>query len=364
MDAPPLIVTADDLLREALLRLAAAAGVVPELVSGTAGEPGALRGWTRAPAVVVGADRAAELSGLGLPRRGGVTVCSSGPAEDPVLLRAGLALGAERVVELPREEAAVVAALADLAEPDGGGPALAVVGGSGGAGASVLAAALAVRASVRGPTLLVDLDPLGPGSGRLLGLDGPGAVGWPDLARGSGRLGAGALREAVPRTDAGVGVLGWPGPAEPVDPATVREALAAASRGHRAVVLDLPRAALARRADELAHASAVVVSCVATVGGAASAARLLAGDAMAGLAPLLVVRGGVGDAARLSRSLGLEATAVMPDQPGLEEAVTLGLGPVRPGPRAPRGRAGALARAADAVWRAASAFVDRGAVAR
>ncbi len=250
MDATPLIVTSDPDLRDALARLAAAAGVAPEVAPAAE----AHGRWVRAPAVVVGADQAAALARLDPPRRDGVLVGCLGaaegdaigcaPAEDSSVLRAALALGAERVLTLPRDEAAVVAALSDLGEPDRRAPVLAVTGGSGGAGASVLAAALAARGARGGPSLLVDLDPLGPGSGRLLGLGG--SMGWPDLSRGAGRLGAAALRDAVPRTVDGVGVLGWPDvPGAPgsVDEATVREALAAAVRGHAAVVVDLPRGA-------------------------------------------------------------------------------------------------------------------------
>lgn len=354
MDAPPLIITADERLREELLRLAAAAGAVPDVAAGVAADPRALRGWARAPAVVVGADQAAALVRWGAPRRAGVTVCWAGSrdaGDEPAVLRAGLALGAERLATLPQDEATVVGALADLGEPDGGGPVLAVVGGAGGAGASVFAAALATRAAARGPTLLADLDPLGPGAGRLLGLGGAGAVGWPDLTRGSGRLGAGALREALPRTRAGVGVLGWPGPATAVDDETLRDALAAAVRGHRAVVLDLPRRELAGRSDLLGRAAAVVVVCVATLTGASATARLLGSGALVGMTPLLVVRGDLQDAARLGRVLGVEPTVAMPGQRRLEESLALGLGPTVAG-RAPRGRAGALARAADTVWRA------------
>ncbi|MDO9455610.1 MAG: hypothetical protein Q7T52_05945, partial [Nocardioides sp.] len=47
----PLLVTADPALRDELLRLAAAAGVAPDV----AADPGsALRSWARAPVVLVG----------------------------------------------------------------------------------------------------------------------------------------------------------------------------------------------------------------------------------------------------------------------------------------------------------------------
>lgn len=357
MDAPPLVLAADAALRDELVRLAAAAGSVPEVLSATG--PEALAAWPRASAAVVGGAEAVALAEAGAGRRAAVLVCCAeddawGP-DDPALLRAALALGADRVASLPHDAAAVTAALADAGDPVTSAPVVAVVGGSGGAGASVLAAALATRAAARGPTVLVDLDPVGPGAARLLGLDDGGGIGWPDLARGAGRLAAAELREAVPRTPAGVGVLGWPGSPTSPGAATVREAVAAAARGHRAVVADLPRADLATHRELVAAARAVVLVARATVPGAWAAARLLGEEPLAAPATLrrtlLVVRGDAQAAERLGRALALDPVATVPDHRGLPESLDLGRWPVPARGRPPRGRAGAVGRAADAVWR-------------
>ena len=62
----PLIITRDETLLDELLRLAAAAGVTPEVAPDPAA---ALRGWSAAPLVLVGADVAAELARPAPPRR-------------------------------------------------------------------------------------------------------------------------------------------------------------------------------------------------------------------------------------------------------------------------------------------------------
>src|SRR5690606_39629001 len=79
-------------------------------------------------------------------------------------------------------------------------PVVAVLGGRGGAGASVLAAGLAVTAAQAGHrVLLVDGDPLGGGLDLVPGWEDDDGVRWPELSDTSGRLAAGALIGALPR---------------------------------------------------------------------------------------------------------------------------------------------------------------------
>lgn len=225
---PVLVLTRDAGLREHLLRLAAAAG---SAVAAPA-EPGAaLRGWAGAGLVLVGTDAAPELVSLSPARRAAVHLVTWPPVPDDAY-RDALALGAEDVLDLPRCDAWVGDLVADAAEPPGGadpptghgaagapgragvgaadgpGVVVGVVGGSGGAGVTTLVAALGQVGSGRGRTLLVDLDPHGPGLDRVVGLDDRPGVGWDDLDRSAGRLGARALREAVPR-QGDLGVLTW-----------------------------------------------------------------------------------------------------------------------------------------------------------
>ncbi len=353
---PVLVLTRDAGLREHLLRLAAAAGAG---VSAPVEPAAALRGWAGADLVLVGTDTAAELASLSPARRRAVHLVAWPPVPD-TSYREALALGADDVLDLPRCDGWVSDLLADAVEPAGGpgGPARAeggpgghggspgvvvgVVGGSGGAGATTLVAALGQVGAGRGRTLLVDLDPHGPGLDRVGGLDDRPGVGWDDLTRSAGRIGARALREAVPR-HGDLGVLAWRGggvhPAVPADGA-VGAVLDAARRGHRLVVVDLARQ-VATGSDVLTRLDRLLVVARPGLAPAASAVRLV--DALAGqVTPLLVVRGDPLAATRLERATGVPLLLSMADQRGLAESVDLGLGPVRH-------RRGALGRAAAEV---------------
>ena len=87
---------------------------------------------------------------------------------------------------LPDDELWLVNVLTEAAEgPQQAGPVLAVVGGRGGAGASVFAAAVAVAAVRDGErALLVDCDPLGGGLDLLLAAEDVAGLRWADISVG------------------------------------------------------------------------------------------------------------------------------------------------------------------------------------
>jgi secretion/DNA translocation related CpaE-like protein len=319
----PLLATADPALAEELTRLSAAAGAAVEVASTT---PELLGAWSTAPVVLVGADLLSTLVELAPPRRPGVQVVAWSPAPAGSF-RDALLLGAERVVELPTGAELIAELLTDLDEVGRGeGVLVGVVGGSGGAGATTLACGLGQVAATRGPTLVIDLDPLGPGCDRVLALDDAPGVRWDSLGTASGRLSARSLREAVPRRD-GLGVLGWGSSPAALDATAVREALSAARRGHDTVVVDLPRSGdLA--AETVARCALVVVVVVPTVTGVAAAARWVAAVHDSGRLGL-VVRGHHADPHRVADLVGAPVLVTMADQRGLAEALDLGLGPVR-----------------------------------
>jgi secretion/DNA translocation related CpaE-like protein len=323
----PLLLTTDELLESDLLRLAAAAGVVLEVRR----EPElAVRAWATSAVVLVGADRAAAAARAALPRRDDVHLVASRSAGDECY-RDAVALGATSVVELPQAEGWLVELLTDAAdEVRGSGRVLAVVGGSGGVGATVLTAALALTAGRTGRALAVDLDPLGPGLARVVGVEEPPAVTWRELAGSRGRLGSRALRDALPAVG-DVRVLGHAedDPSPPA-PAVVREALSAGRRGHGWVVVDLPRGADPRTAPVLGGCDHVVLVARAALGAVASAARV-ADRLRAETTSLGVVvrtRGGTATAAEVARAVGVELLAELPEQRRLDEHLDLGLGPV------------------------------------
>lgn len=333
----PLLVTSDDGLLDELLRLAAAAGVTPE-VAPDGGS--ALRSWLTAPLVLVGLDQAASLARLAPPRRADVHLVVGAAAPDDVF-RTALRLGAQDVAELPRSGAWLVEALTDLADPARArGLTLGVIGGCGGAGASTFAGALGQVAARRGPALLVDADPRGSGLDRLLGVEGSPGTRWETLEQTTGRLSARSLRDAVPARD-GLGVLTWaPGRAGPLQAFAAREALSAARRGHDTVVVDLPRAGDALTEELVSRCDRLVVVTRATVLGVAATARLCA--RLPGRARTVVVRGAGVPADEVARVTGVRTAVAMADQRRLDESVDLGLGPVR-------GRRGPLFRAASEV---------------
>ena len=337
--AAPLILTADEDLLAELLPLAAAADVVPV----TAGDPiSALASWTRAPAVLVGPDTAEEVARILPERRAHVYVVTHARVPDE-LFRTALRIGAEQVVELPQSAAWLVELLADLTEHQPTrGRVIGVIGGSGGAGATTLACALGQWAARSGDSVVVDCDPQGPGLDRMLGLERTEGFRWDALCQTTGRLSARALREALPRRGS-LGVLSWYVGArvQTLQAFAVREALSAARRGHRTVVVDLPRAP-DRLVDEVAaRCDRLLVVTPASVVGVAAAARMRARFA-AHPDAAVVLRGEALSPADVARAVHLPVVVQMRDQKGVDEAVDLGYGPLR-------SRRGPLARAVAAI---------------
>jgi secretion/DNA translocation related CpaE-like protein len=340
--APALVITSDRLLLDDLLRLCAAAGVAPEVARDVTG---GLRGWTAASVVLLGADLAAPLADQQPPRRDQVHVVGHGPVGDGVF-RSALAAGALDVVELPDAERWLVEVLTDAADAVDGGRGgrartIGVLAGSGGAGATTFACALALVASVNETAALVDLDPLGPGVDRVVGLDDGEGARWDVLVASRGRLGSRSLRAALPVKDA-LAVLTWPaGPVPGLDGVTVREALSALQRGNDVVVVDLPRAADGLTAEVVTRCDLLLVVAEASVAGVTAA-----GKVVSLLQPLtdsvgLAVRGGRGavPSGQVATALRVPMVVRVPHERRLAEQVDLGLGPVH-------SRRSALARAA------------------
>lgn len=311
--------TSSTALHDAVVPLCAAAGVEARVCA----EPAlALASWGGADLVLVGVDAAASVVALAPPRRPGVHVVGTAPAD--AVFRAAVELGAASVIDLPGAAEWLVGVLADVGERASPGRTIGVVGGSGGAGATTLACALAQWHAARAPTLLVDGDPLGPGVDRLLGMEDLAGVRWEGLVDTAGRLGARALRESVPHRDH-LGVLTWSGLRRRLDVATARRILPAAVRGHDLVVLDLPRQGGPALAELVDRCDDLLVVTPATVPGLAATARLVADLHLDGRAGLVVRPGGVSDADAESVT-GLPVVAALADQRGLAASVDRGLG--------------------------------------
>ena len=108
-----VLFSADDALVTDVLRLAAAAGIAPRRGRGIVGS--LMRVWSTAPAVLVGADVAADLVTLSPPRRARTHLVGHGPLPDQVF-RTAVAVGAESVAELPLSDSWLVEMLTDVAD--------------------------------------------------------------------------------------------------------------------------------------------------------------------------------------------------------------------------------------------------------
>ena len=280
------VASSDPELLEQILATAAAAAVEPTVVAGAA----ALRAhWASAAVVVIGIDQAAEVAESGLARRAEVYVVGDAADHEALCSWSG-PLGAA-VVVLPGSAGWLTASMADATRLRRRGRLVAVVGGSGGVGASTWAAGLAVIAAqldVR--TALVDADPLGGGLDLLMGAERSAGWRWSRLAGARGHLGdlSGQLPSA-----AGVEVLAVgrseradPGPPGPEQLTAVLRSL---SRSHELTVVDLPRASdwIAREVGQ--HADLVVLLARADVRGV-SAARAVLDRLVDGPTPEVVVR--------------------------------------------------------------------------
>ncbi|GAA4611768.1 septum site-determining protein Ssd [Saccharopolyspora hordei] len=319
--ARPLLVARDADLADEAARLAAAAG--GDLARAHAVSAPA---WRAAPVVLLDAAAAAEGAAEGLPRRPGVVVLCRDPT--PELWRTAFEVGAEQVIALPADETALIELLADVADaPARDGRVLAVLGGCGGAGASVLATAAAVLAARGGArALLVDCDPLGGGVDLAVGTEADEGLRWSGLAVGAGRLGASALHEALPERRVGSGAVAVlscdrDGPSSGLTPEGVRAVLAAGRRAGDVVVCDVPRALPDPATAALREADLAVVVVPAEVRAVAAAERVVATVADHAAGPVrLVVRGPAPGGLRtadVARAVGAEVLAAVRAEPQL-----------------------------------------------
>ena len=350
--AGPLVVTGDGRLLDGLLRLAAATGASPQVV-GRDEVPEVRRTWATTPLVLLGDDCAGPLAGLRLPRREGVLLVTAAP-DEPAVWRRAVAAGADQVVSLPADHELVADLLGACADGPAGAPVVCVVGGCGGAGASVFASALAVAAAAGGArTVLVDADAWGGGLDLVVGVEHADGLRWADLAATSGRVSARSLRDLLPRVG-DLSVLTWHRDAAvPVPADSMRAVATAAQRGHDLVVVDVPRHLDAAAEEVLVRATHTVLVVPAEVRAVAAAAPVVAALARVATATGLVVRtlGPAGlDAALVAESLGLPLLARMRVERGLVEALDQGLGPLRHR-RGPLARASAQVLAAVGVPR-------------
>jgi secretion/DNA translocation related CpaE-like protein len=319
-----LAIVAAPELRAELDRVAAAAGV--RVVHAGDASPVGRKTWAAAAAVVLDAGAAVRCGRWALPRRDHVTVLTVAEPETTTWA-AAVGVGAGRVLRLPAQAADLVGELAEAAESsrdDGSrGHAIAVIGGCGGAGASLLAVALAQAAT---DALLVDLDPWGGGLDLLLGGETTPGLRWPDLALQSGRLNWSAVRDALPR-HRGVSVLSGTRRGYELDAGPVHAIVDAGRRGAVSVICDLPRRLTDATQAALSAADLVVVVSRCDVRGCAATGALA--PVLSSINPNvgLVVRGPAPAGLRaveIADVTGLPLLAAIKAQPQLAEQVDRG----------------------------------------
>ncbi|WP_211349639.1 septum site-determining protein Ssd [Micromonospora pisi] len=326
--------TSDGDLLDDLLRLAAAGGTEVEVVA----DPAAARSrWGAAPLILVGTDQAQSCLRARLPRRPRVVLVGRSGPGDPGWDIAEL-IGAEHVAMLPAAEPWLVDRFADGvagASGTGLGRVVAVVGGRGGAGASVLAGGLAVTA-VRGGlrTLLVDADPLGGGLDLVLGWEQLEGLRWPALTEADGRVDAPALVRALPSRGDLV-MLSWDrGDLFSLPAEAMAATMDAARRGRDLVVVDLPRQLDDPAVIALQAADQVYVVVPAELRAVAAAARVVAAvdPHCADLA--VIVRGpapGRLKAREIAGALHLPLAGTLRPEPGLSRGLERGEAPAATG---------------------------------
>jgi secretion/DNA translocation related CpaE-like protein len=233
-----LAVLTDSALRDEVDRVAAAVGV--RVVHAGAGSAVSRKTWSAAAAVVLDQAAAEWCGQAALPRRAHVSVLTATEAATATWALA-VTVGAQHVLRLPEQEHELIRELAEAAEAarDDGlrGDVVAVIGGCGGAGASLFAVALAQAAT---DALLIDLDPWGGGIDLLVGCETAPGLRWPDLALQDGRLSWSAVREALPR-HRGISLLSGTRRGYELDAGPVDAVVDAGRRGGVTVVCDLPR---------------------------------------------------------------------------------------------------------------------------
>lgn len=330
-DARLLLVSEEPALVDEVVRIAAVAGAEVEVA---AGDAAIRRGWRAAPFVLIDRAQVSAVQRRQLPVRDGVSLVMFGAA-DPADWELAALVSARHIASLPAGETWLVDQIGAAVDGRSTAPVLAVTGGRGGAGATTLASALAVTARRLGyRAMLVDADPLGGGIDLMLGAESAAGARWPELARTRGRLSAQALQQALPTVDSLTVLSFGRQDARSVSAEAVRSVLAAGSRGHDIVIVDLPRQ-LDDAAREVLHVATVTLVVVpAEVRATAAGARVVPNVAQHCDDVRLVVRGpapGGVSAADIAQVLEVPLAGELRAEPGLAAALERGEAPARRG---------------------------------
>lgn len=247
----------------------------------------------------------------------------------PIDYEAALACHAESAFIIPAQVKELLASIAAAGAPQEARPGsatIAVVGASGGVGASTFAAALArTQCAAGGRALLVDAHPYSGGLDLLLGVEAEPGARWPELTVGDGSIDAADLYRALPSTPDGVAVLSAARStvADPfrLDKDLLARVVGAAQAGEGICVVDCTPETIP---DACTH---VVIVVAAEVRSAASAAQLLVRLDAARRRCVVVLRQRQWaslSAAEVERIVRSTVLAELPTLRGLTRAVEIG----------------------------------------
>jgi secretion/DNA translocation related CpaE-like protein len=285
--------------------------------------------------LLIGVDQAGGVAGLKLGRRAEVYVLAELEAASEAY-RWSVPLGAA-VVVVPDNAPWLSGAVAELTRrPAGSGRIICVTGGSGGVGASTLAAALACVAGRQGErSVLVDTDRRGGGLDLVLGAERIEGWRWPRLAGARGYLGE--LVDQLPCVD-GVDVLSMSrGEDFELGEKQLQAVLESVRRSHDVGVVDVSRDLGRNLVAGMPGAAAWLLVVRDDIRGVAAGRERANELRDVGICPGLVVRrgrAGLLDPDSVADGLGLEVSGTLSDEPGLLLAAERGDPPGR-SPRSP-----------------------------
>ncbi|MBY6436393.1 hypothetical protein HQ602_08365 [Rhodococcus kroppenstedtii] len=269
-DAAVTVVIGEPTLSDHVRRVVAAAGRAVDVRSTVPDRAG----WLGATTVVLSESAAADAVRRRHPRRPGVVVVSDG-APTVTAWQSAATLGTPHVLDLPNREADLMALIAAVPGRDADGAVVTVIGGCGGAGASVFATALALTSARSALTVLVDADPCGGGLDLAAGVDDRPGLRWPDLVVG-GRVDARALHDALPARDRLAVLSCARGRPSDVDPGALTAVLSSVRRAGELAVCDAPRSPGPEQWAAVEAADLVTVVVPATVRGSWAARAVVA----------------------------------------------------------------------------------------
>ena len=315
-----LIVGSDSELVDAVRRCAVACGVeVTEAVS--LGQARSV--WMSSTFVVVLDEVANERRVEVMSRPRVVVVTRDSATSTP--WRMAVDVGAEQVLDLSIGDTSLVEYFTQ--ESQARARVVSVVGGSGGAGASITAAALVLSARSRGQRcVLVDADHESSGADLLLGLDETPGLRWHHLSPSAGPPPGEQLFSSLPRSGECAVITRDRGDRSGLDISLIRSTIRALHGVVDLIVVDIPRGAIELRAELAVESDVVFVVVTCDLRGATSARPVV--DSIRDHADVrLLARRSRGDSLTppdIREWLDLPLGAVLPNESGITSSIDRG----------------------------------------